>query len=129
MSEQSLAHKAKFLRGNGPIAGVCVGLARDFQLDVTLVRIAWIVAVCLGVGLLAYPACWIAFPHEAEADQGRRKRLLGVCWKVAERAGQPVGLIRLAALILLCVSGGAAVVGYILALLVLHDQNSNAPTN
>lgn len=112
-------HSARFVRTNGAIAGVASGLARDFKLDVVLVRIAWVVAVCMGFGFFLYVACWIAFPPESDATLGNRKRLLGVCWRIAERSSQPVGMIRLASLGLLCISGGTAVVGYVLALLIL----------
>jgi phage shock protein C len=45
------------------IAGVCSGFARYFGVDVTLVRVLWIVAVILGgTGLLAYVICWIVMP-------------------------------------------------------------------
>jgi phage shock protein C len=46
-------------------AGVCLGFAEYFDLDVTLVRIVWaVVAVCGGFGLLAYVAAWIVMPEE-----------------------------------------------------------------
>ncbi|HEX4602752.1 MAG TPA: PspC domain-containing protein, partial [Candidatus Angelobacter sp.] len=44
-------------RQNRKIAGVCLGFAEYFDLDVTLVRLAWaICVVCGGVGALAYCA-------------------------------------------------------------------------
>lgn len=47
------------------IAGVCAGFAEYFDLDVTVVRLVWlIVAVMTGVGLLAYPIAWIVMPEE-----------------------------------------------------------------
>jgi phage shock protein C len=48
------------------IAGVCAGVARYFELDVTLVRIVWIVLVFIPPvpGLIAYLACWIAMPKD-----------------------------------------------------------------
>ena len=39
-------------KANGKIMGVCSGLARTFGIDVTLVRVAWIVATLLGFGSL-----------------------------------------------------------------------------
>ena len=52
-------------RSDRKIAGVCAGFAEYFDLDVTLVRLAWlIVAVMTGVGLLAYPVAWIVMPEE-----------------------------------------------------------------
>jgi len=47
------------------IAGVCSGLSDYFDLDVTWVRIAFVVAVILGAsGLLAYLVLWIAVPRK-----------------------------------------------------------------
>jgi len=45
------------------IAGVCTGLAEYFDLDVTSIRIAFVVAVLAGAsGVLAYIVLWIAVP-------------------------------------------------------------------
>ncbi len=50
------------------IAGVCLGFAEFFDLDVTLVRVIWLlVAIMTGVGLLAYPIAWIIMPEEPAA--------------------------------------------------------------
>lgn len=50
------------------IAGVCLGFAEFFDLDVTLVRVIWLlVAIMTGVGLLAYPIAWIVMPGEPQA--------------------------------------------------------------
>jgi phage shock protein C len=47
------------------IAGVCLGFAEYFDLDVTLVRLVWLVAsVMTGIGLLSYPIAWIVMPEE-----------------------------------------------------------------
>ena len=46
------------------VAGVCAGLADYFDLDATLIRVLWVVAVlCAGTGLLAYVILWIAVPE------------------------------------------------------------------
>jgi phage shock protein PspC (stress-responsive transcriptional regulator) len=53
---------------NKKIAGVCAGVARYFEVDVTLVRALWLaIAVTTGVGFLAYLAAWIIIP----SDHGR----------------------------------------------------------
>jgi phage shock protein C len=45
------------------IAGVCGGLADYFDLDVTIIRICWLLAVLFaGTGILAYIILWIALP-------------------------------------------------------------------
>lgn len=55
-------------RAERKIAGVCAGIAHYFDLDVTLIRVIWVLIVLLGgTGLLAYLICWIAIPNEPEA--------------------------------------------------------------
>src|SRR6266702_2709934 len=45
------------------IGGVCAGVADYFDLDSTLVRIVWLLAVfCAGTGGLLYIILWIALP-------------------------------------------------------------------
>jgi phage shock protein C len=52
-------------RQDRKIAGVCAGFAEYFDLDVTLIRIVWVLCVvCGGVGALAYVVCWIVIPEE-----------------------------------------------------------------
>jgi len=46
------------------IAGVCTGLSEYFGIDVTLVRVAFIVLFAAGgAALLAYVILWIASPR------------------------------------------------------------------
>ena len=52
-------------RAGRKIAGVCLGVAEYFDLDVSLVRLVWLLAAVLtGVGLLTYPIAWIVMPEE-----------------------------------------------------------------
>ncbi|MFB3776105.1 MAG: PspC domain-containing protein [Bryobacteraceae bacterium] len=47
------------------IAGVCAGFADYFELDVTLMRILWLVAALFtGIGFIAYLIAWIAMPKD-----------------------------------------------------------------
>jgi phage shock protein C len=47
------------------IAGVCLGFAEYFDLDVALVRIVWLVCSLFGLlGVIAYIAAWIVVPEE-----------------------------------------------------------------
>ena len=47
------------------IAGVCAGVAEYFDLDVTLIRVIWLVLVLGGgTGLIAYIIGWIVMPEE-----------------------------------------------------------------
>jgi phage shock protein C len=65
----SVAGRRKLMRSRGDrkIAGVCAGFAEYFDLDVTVVRVVWlIVAVFGGCGVLAYIISWIVIPEEPE---------------------------------------------------------------
>jgi phage shock protein C len=46
------------------IAGVCAGFARYLGVDVTLVRILWVVLSFSGVGLIGYIVAWIIMPKD-----------------------------------------------------------------
>lgn len=47
------------------VAGVCLGVAEYFDVDVTLVRVIWLVLLLgAGTGLLAYIIGWIVMPEE-----------------------------------------------------------------
>ena len=50
---------------NKKIAGVCAGFARYLEVDVVLVRVLWLaLALCTGVGFIAYLVAWIVMPKE-----------------------------------------------------------------
>jgi phage shock protein C len=58
-------HRLVRPREGRKIAGVCLGVAEFFDLDVTLVRVLWLItAVMTGIGLLSYPIAWIIMPEE-----------------------------------------------------------------
>lgn len=47
------------------IAGVCMAFARYFEIDITLVRLLWVITIIFaGTGLLAYLICWMIIPRE-----------------------------------------------------------------
>jgi phage shock protein PspC (stress-responsive transcriptional regulator) len=47
------------------LGGVCAGLADYFEIDVTLVRLLWLLLVVFyGSGILAYIIAWIVIPQE-----------------------------------------------------------------
>ncbi|MCQ2297318.1 MAG: PspC domain-containing protein [Bacteroidales bacterium] len=48
----------------GKIAGVCAGLAQYFDVDVTLVRILFLLALIFATGgLWIYLICWLFMPE------------------------------------------------------------------
>jgi phage shock protein C len=47
------------------IAGVCMGFAEYFDVDVTLVRVVWLIASFTTIiGMISYPIAWIVMPEE-----------------------------------------------------------------
>jgi phage shock protein C len=47
------------------IAGVCLGFSEYFDLDVTLVRVVWLIVSCTTViGIISYPIAWVIMPEE-----------------------------------------------------------------
>ena len=56
-------------RANRKIAGVCSGIAEYFDLDVTLVRVLWLVITIFSAivfGIVAYIVAWIVMPEEPQ---------------------------------------------------------------
>jgi phage shock protein C len=74
----SLARKKLMRPRQGrKIAGVCLGFAEYFDVDVTMVRIIWLITVVMsGFGLIPYIIAWVVMPEEpwllraADASQG-----------------------------------------------------------
>ncbi|HEV7525298.1 MAG TPA: PspC domain-containing protein [Acidimicrobiia bacterium] len=50
-------------RANGMLGGVCAGIAETYGFDVTLVRVLWVVAGVLWIGVPAYLVAWVLLPR------------------------------------------------------------------
>ena len=73
------------------IAGVCAGLAEYFDVDVTWIRIAFVLAVLAGFsGVLAYIVLWIAVPVKPFVPTYSQ---YNADYKVYNNAAQPNGPI------------------------------------
>ncbi|MEO1645372.1 MAG: PspC domain-containing protein [Chloroflexota bacterium] len=56
---------------NGEIGGVCAGLAEYFNVDVTLIRIIFVLlGIFGGNGVLLYVILWMVMPEEQNVDFG-----------------------------------------------------------
>ena len=118
------------LPDEGKIAGVCAGLAAYFDVDVTVVRLVWVIlSIVPGVfigGLVAYIAAWILTPVARPQDHvlpvGRLarsetdKQIAGVCGGLADFFGVDSTIVRLAAVILAIYPG--AIIGGVVAYLI-----------
>lgn len=61
MSEHKRLYRS---RSDVMLAGVCGGLAEYFNVDVTIVRLAFVFATLFkGIGLLAYVVAWFVIPE------------------------------------------------------------------
>lgn len=113
------------------IAGVCGGLAEYFSVDVSLVRLTWIVLTivpgAIFFGIVAYLAAWLLVPEvgTAATETPPAKRLMrsttdrkvgGVCGGIAEFFGVDSTAVRLLWVILSVVPG--VIIGGMLAYLV-----------
>ena len=52
-------------RQNKMLAGVCGGIAAYFNMDPTLIRVAWALLGATGTGIVAYIICALVIPEEA----------------------------------------------------------------
>src|SRR5262249_22786138 len=52
-------------RSHRMLGGVAAGIARTYGLDVVLVRVLWVIAGFLWIGIPAYVVAWIAIPDES----------------------------------------------------------------
>lgn len=108
---------------DGVIAGVCKGVAEAMDVDVTLVRIAWVLAFFLaGFGFYFYIALALALPRRDKIQSAHEDKVLGVCRKVAERTDIEVGIVRFLALISICLSFGGTILAYLVLYFVLPDK-------
>jgi phage shock protein PspC (stress-responsive transcriptional regulator) len=122
-------------RQEGKIGGVCAGLANYFEVDVTLVRAAWLVfSIVPGAvigGVLAYLLAWLVIPESPgnqEPLPGKRltrsatdRRIAGVCGGIAEYFDVDSTAVRLLWIVLSILIGAVVggVVAYLIAWLII----------
>jgi phage shock protein C len=136
------------LPSQGRLAGVCAGLAAYLDVDVTIVRLAWVIlsifpGALIG-GLLGYVGAWFIMPEgPASAGAVPRSRLVrsladrkiaGVCGGIAAFLGVDSTLVRLAVVILSIYPGAVVcgIIAYVLAWIVIPEEAASrletAPT-
>jgi phage shock protein PspC (stress-responsive transcriptional regulator) len=121
----------------GRLGGVCAGIARYADIDVTFVRLAAVLlAIIPGMivgGVLVYAGAWVLMPAtwqpEPVVPTGRRlyrsvsnRTLAGVCGGLAEYFNVDSTVVRIAAVILTVYPG--AIIGGVLAYAIgwLHSR-------
>lgn len=58
-------------RDDQKLDGVCAGIAKYFEVDPTVIRLAWVLFSALGgSGVLAYIVCALVIPREPDVIEG-----------------------------------------------------------
>jgi phage shock protein PspC (stress-responsive transcriptional regulator) len=133
---------------NGHIAGVCAGIAEYLDVDVTVVRLVWVVFSIVpgGIigGIVAYLAAWVVIPDATQPAIGgfptKRitrslddRKIAGVCGGIAEYFQIDSTAVRLAWIVLTVVPGAivCGVAAYLIAWFVmpLARREPLAPAN
>ncbi len=119
------------------IAGVCGGLAEYFDVDVSLIRLAWVVLTIIPgaifFGVLAYLAAWVLMPENKEVPVARPasarrltlsatdRKIGGVCGGLAEFFSVDSTAVRLLWVVLSIIPGAiiCGVLAYLVAWLIM----------
>ena len=55
-------------KSNRMLVGVCAGVAEYFNIDPTVVRVAWAIASVFSAGVLAYIICAFVIPEKPDNE-------------------------------------------------------------
>jgi phage shock protein PspC (stress-responsive transcriptional regulator) len=125
----------------GRIAGVCAGIADYLDVDVTLVRLGWVVLSiipgCLIGGVVAYIAAWAVMsetttPIPVDATRARLNRsrvdrkIGGVCGGLAEYLNVDSTVVRVVWIVLTIFPGAflLGIVAYLVAWFIMPESPS-----
>ncbi|MCB0366020.1 MAG: PspC domain-containing protein [Bdellovibrionaceae bacterium] len=109
---------------DGWLAGVCQGLGERLGIEPWILRAAWFVSmVFFGFGVLVYLILALTLPREDRMEDSHQEKFLGVCWKLSQKTGMDVGLVRFLTVFLGISSLGATIVGYLVLYFVLPENS------
>ena len=129
----------------GRLGGVCAGMARYADVDVTFVRLAWVLlSIVPGMivgGLLVYGGAWLLMPASWQPEPvpvtGKRlyrsvtnRKLGGVCGGIAEYFDVDSTVVRIAVIVLTVYPGAivGGVIAYAIAWLVIPQPRLSPPS-
>lgn len=102
---------------NGIFFGVCEGLGESFRVEPWLLRFLLIFSTFFFFsGSLLYLCLAFTLPRKDQVMESREAKILGVCYRLSHHSNMELGLIRFLFLFIALLSGGSAVLFY----LVLH---------
>ena len=126
------------LPSEGRLAGVCAGLAAYLDVDVTVVRFAWVILTifpgALIGGIVAYVAAWLIMPEGTPAPgmvprsrfvrSVADRKIAGVCGGIAAYLGVDSTLVRIAVVIVSIYPGAivCGIIAYVIAWFVIPEE-------
>lgn len=141
-------HRGTLTRtSDGYVAGVADGIGRYFDIDATLIRIGWLVAVIFfGTGIFLYLGLWWLMPKDGEEpveptqwERGRNgryapplrrtsedRKIFGVCGGIARHWQIDPVFVRLGVVALAMASGGLVILAYLAAAVVIPSSHGSS---
>ncbi len=123
-----LKPKNKWTRStnNSIVGGVLSGLSEGLGVDVTLVRLIWVLSVFLfGSGILLYLFLWLLLPREDKVDAYETAKVLGVCQRIGLNYGHEIAVVRVLFAASFFFSFGVTFLAYILLYFLLPENNGH----
>lgn len=112
---------------NGAFFGVCKGLAESLDISVGFLRLLWLVSILFaGFGLGVYFILALSLPRKDRLSEAYKGRILGVCAHFAQKSNIEVGLVRFIALILFFASAGLTLFAYVVAYMMLPEEDQSS---
>lgn len=110
---------------DSPIAGVCGAFSGALGIDVMIIRVIWLISgLIFGTGICLYLICWFFFPSEEKQFEADEPAFLGVCYRIAQRTGIEVSVIRVLYVLSIPVTGTLSIWGYFIAHLLIPKVSS-----
>ncbi|NLY55265.1 MAG: PspC domain-containing protein [Firmicutes bacterium] len=88
-------------RKNVMIGGVAAGLAEYFDVDVSIMRLIWVIAALMGPGVLAYLVAWVIIPQEPLVPEYVDTEQVGDIWQAVDGSLFPEEKQRTVAIVLI----------------------------
>lgn len=110
----------------GIVAGVLSGLARGLNMDVTIVRLVWLISVLFfGSGLLLYVLLALLLPREDAIDDYEKPKFLGVCARIGRNYGHEIALVRILFTASFILSFGVTFLAYVVLFFLLPENGQH----
>lgn len=107
---------------DGPLFGVCGGIARRLDLNPTTLRIVWLICSLFVFGAFLYLVLAVSLPREDRVEEAKQPMLLGVCHQISQRTDIEVGIVRAITFFLMPCLPGLTLLGYFVAYFLFENK-------